>query len=159
MDLQEMFVPELSPIEVIVRAALVYLLVLVLFRAFGRAQKARNAAFDLAVMFLVGTALRKTIVAEDASLTSGAVALTTLFALDWLMSFFTWRSERLSFLVEGRARQIVKDGKPIEEALARSRLNAHELRERLREQGTDELGNVRAAFVERDGKITFLLRG
>jgi uncharacterized membrane protein YcaP (DUF421 family) len=34
-----------------------------------------------------------------------------------------------------------------------------ELRERLREQGTDELEKVRAAFVERDGKITFLLRG
>jgi uncharacterized membrane protein YcaP (DUF421 family) len=159
MDLQEMFVPELSAIEVIVRAALVYLLVLVLFRIFGRAQKARNAAFDLAVMFLVGTALRKTIVGDDASLTSGAIALTTLFALDWLMSFLTWRSERLSLVVEGRARQIVRDGEPIEDALARARINVHELRERLREQGTDELEKVRAAFVERDGKITFLLRG
>ena len=154
-----MFVPELSPAGVIVRAALVDLLLLVLFRGFGRAQKARNAAFDLAVMFLVGTALRMTIVGDDASLTSGAIALATLFALDWLMSFLTWRSERLSLVVEGRARQIVRDGKPLEDALARSRLNVHELRERLREQGTDELEKVRAAFVERDGKITFLLRG
>jgi uncharacterized membrane protein YcaP (DUF421 family) len=159
MDLQEMFVPELSPAEVIARATLVYFFVLALFRIFGRAQQARNAAFDLAVMFLVGTALRKTLVAEDASLTSGAVALTTLFALDWLMSFFTWRSERLSFLVEGRARQVVTDGQPVEAALARSRINLHELRERLREQGTDDLSKVRAAYVERDGKITFLLRG
>jgi uncharacterized membrane protein YcaP (DUF421 family) len=159
MDLVEMFVPEVSPAEIVVRSALVYLLVLVLFRLFGRLQQARHAGFDLAVMFLLGTALRKTIVGDDPSLTSGAIGLTTLFALDWVMSFFTWRSERLSLIVEGRPRQIVKDGAPIEESLARSRLNIHELRERLREQGTDELEKVRAAFVERDGKITFLLRG
>jgi uncharacterized membrane protein YcaP (DUF421 family) len=154
-----MFVPEVSPAEVVVRATLVYLLVLVLFRLFGRGQQARHAAFDLAVMFLLGTALRKTIVGDDPSLTSGAIGVTTLFALDWVMSFFTWKSERLSLVVEGRARQIVSDGRPIEDALARSRLNVHELRERLREQGTEDLARVRAAFVERDGKITFLLRG
>lgn len=159
MRLDEMFVPELSPAEVVVRATLVYFLVLVLFRLFGRSQQARHAGFDLAVMFLVGTALRMTIVADDPSVTSGAVGIVTLFVLDWLMSFLTWKSERLSFVVEGRPRQIVKDGRPIEDALARSRLNLHELRERLREQGTEDLDKVRAAFVERDGKITFLLRG
>lgn len=159
MSLDEMFVPELSPLEVIVRAALVYALVLALFRLFGRAQQARHAGFDLAVMFLVGTALRKTIVGDDPSVTSGAIGLATLFALDWAMSFLTWKSERLSLVVEGRPRQLVKDGQPIDDALARSRLNVHELRERLREQGTEDLGKVRAAFLERDGKITFLLRG
>jgi uncharacterized membrane protein YcaP (DUF421 family) len=159
MDLQEMFVPELSPLEVIVRAASVYAVVLVLFRLLGRGQKARNAPFDLAVMFLVGAALRKTIVADDPSVTSGAIGLATLFGLDWLVSLFTWKNERLSVLVEGRPRQIVKDGKPIEAALAKSRINLHELRERLREQGTDRLEKVHAAFVERDGKVTFLLRG
>jgi len=154
-----MFVPALSPVEVVARATLVYLFVLVLFRLFGRAQKARHAGFDLTVMFLVGTALRKTIVADDPSLTSGAVGLATLYVLDWLVSFLTWRNERLSLVVEGRPRQIVKDGRPLEDALARSHLDVHELRARLREQGTDRLEKVHAAFVERDGKVTFLLRG
>lgn len=159
MDLQGMFVPELPPQEVIARATIVYAVVLLLFRLLGRGQKARNAPFDLAVMFLVGSALRKTIVADDPSVTSGALGLATLFVLDWLVSFVTWKHERFSLLVEGRPRQIVKDGRPIEEALARSRLNVHELRERLRQQGTDRLEKVQAAFVERDGKVTFLLRG
>lgn len=159
MSLDEVFVPELSPVEVVLRAAVVYFLVLVLFRLFGRAQQARHAGFDLAVMFLLGTALRKTIVGDDPSVTAGAIGLITLFALDWVMSFLTWKSERLSLVVEGRARQLIRDGRPIDDALARSRLNEHELRERLREQGTDDLAKVRAAFLERDGKITFLLRG
>lgn len=109
-------------------------------------------------MFLVGTALRKTIVADDESLTTGALALTTLFSLDWLTSLLTWRNERLSFFVEGRPRQIVKDGRPIQRALRRTRINEHELREHLREKGTEDLSRVRAAYVERNGSITFLFR-
>ncbi len=158
MSLADLFVPTLSPAEVVVRAAFAYLVLLLLFRVFARTQTARKAGFDVAVMFLVGTALRKTIVADDASLTSGAIALTTLFSLDWIMSFLTWRNARLSFVVEGRPRQIVKDGKPIQRALRRTRINEHDLQERLREHGTEDLARVRAAYVERNGTITVLLR-
>lgn len=158
MSLAELFVPDLPPGEVIFRASFVYFVMLALFRLFGRSQQARHAGFDIVVLFLVGTALRKTIVADDESLTSGTLAIATLFTLDWLMSFLTFRNERLSLVVEGRARQIVKDGEPVERALARSRLNLHDLRQHLREKGTDDLARVREAYVERDGKITFVMR-
>ena len=156
--LRHLFVPTLSPLEVIVRVGLVYLLVLVLFRLFGRSQQARHAGFDLVVLFLLGTALRKTLVVDDESVTTGALALVTLFALDWLMSLLTFRSERFSLLVEGRPRRIVLDGAPLEDELARSRINVHEVREHLREKGTEELSRVRAAYVERDGRITFVMK-
>ena len=158
MPLADLFVPTLSPLEVVFRAAFVYALMLLLFRVFGRTQNARHAGFDVVVLFLVGTALRKTIVADDESLTSGAIAICTLFALDWAMSFVTWRSETLSFVVEGRPRLIVKDGRPVEDALRRSRISPHDLREQLRAKGTEDVARVRAAYVERDGRITVLLR-
>lgn len=158
MSLAELFVPTLSPLEVVFRAAFVYGLMLFLFRAFGRTQSARHAGFDVVVLFLVGTALRKTIVADDESLKTGAIAIVTLFALDWVLSFVTWRNETLSFVVEGRPRQIVKDGRPLEDALQRSRINLHELHEKLRSKGTEDVSRVRAAYVERDGRITVLLR-
>ncbi len=158
MSLTDLFVPTLSPGETILRASFVYLVLLVLYRVFGRTQLSRHAGFDVAVLFLVGTALRKTIVADDGTLTTGVLALTTLFALDWLVSFVTWRRSGLAILVEGRPIQIVKDGQPIERALRRTRINVHELRDRLREHGTEDLSRVRAAFVERDGKVTVLVK-
>ncbi len=158
MSLDDLFVPTLSPLEVIVRAAIVYTALLVLFRVFARTQMSRHAGFDVAVMFLVGTALRKTLVADDASVTTGVLSLTTLFALDRLVSYFTWRRSPIAFLVEGRPIQIVKDGEPIERALRRTRINRSELREHLRSKGTEDLSRVRAAFVERDGKVTFLMK-
>ncbi|HET8542080.1 MAG TPA: YetF domain-containing protein [Anaeromyxobacter sp.] len=158
MSLSELFVPTVAPLEVILRATFVYAVLLALFRVFGRAQQARHAGFDIVVLFLVGTALRKTIVADDESLTSGAIGILTLFALDWLASLLTWRNRRVSLVLEGRPIQIVKDGEPIDAALRRTRLNRHEVREHLREKGTEDLSRVRAAFVERDGKVTFLMR-
>jgi uncharacterized membrane protein YcaP (DUF421 family) len=158
MSLDELFVPTVSPLEVIVRATLVYLALLVLFRVFARTQMSRHAGFDVAVMFLVGTALRKTLVADDETITTGVLSLATLFSLDFLVSFLTWKKSAFSFLVEGRPIQIVKDGEPIQRALRRTRINVHELREHLRAEGTDDLSKVRAAFVERDGKLTFLMR-
>jgi uncharacterized membrane protein YcaP (DUF421 family) len=158
MSLGELFVPTLSPLEVIFRAAVVYAAMLVLFRVFARTQMSRHAGFDVAVMFLVGTALRKTLTADDETLTSGILSLATLFALDRLVSYATWKRSALAFLVEGEPIQIVKDGEPIERALRRTRINVHELREHLRSNGTDDLSRVRAAFVERDGKLTFLMK-
>ncbi len=156
MDLADLFVPTLSPLEVVFRTAFVYAVMLVLFRVFGRTQNARHAGFDVVVLFLVGTALRKTIVVDDGSLTTGIVAIVTLFSLDWLASLVTWRNERLSFLVEGRPRRIVKDGVPVEDALRRSRIGLHELREKLRTKGTEDVSSVRAAYIERDGQVTVL---
>jgi uncharacterized membrane protein YcaP (DUF421 family) len=158
MSFDELFVPTLSPVEVIFRAAVVYGALLVLFRVFARTQMSRHAGFDVAVMFLVGTALRKTLVADDETLTTGILALATLFALDRLVSYATWKRSSIALLVEGRPIQIVKDGAPIEQALRRTRINVHELREHLRANGTEDLSKVRAAFVERDGKVTFLMK-
>ncbi len=158
MSFDDLFVPTLSPLEVIVRATLVYLALLVLFRVFARTQMSRHAGFDVAVMFLVGTALRKTLVADDGSVTTGVLSLATLFALDFAASFLTWKRSGLAILVEGRPIQIVRDGAPIERALRRTRINVHELREHLRSKGTEDLSRVRAAFVERDGKLTFVMK-
>ncbi|HEX9049728.1 MAG TPA: YetF domain-containing protein [Anaeromyxobacter sp.] len=159
MSLEELFVPTLPPAEVIFRAAIMYLVLLVLFRVFARTQMSRHAGFDVAVMFLVGTALRKTLVVDDDTITTGVLSLATLFALDWLVSLATWKRGAIAFLVEGRPIQIVKDGEPVERALRRTRINVHEIREHLRSRGTDDLSRVRAAFVERDGKITFVMKG
>ncbi len=158
MRLAELFVPTLSPVEVVFRAAVVYAVLLVLFRVFARAQLSRHAGFDVAVMFLVGTALRKTLVADDASITTGVVALATLFALDWLVSLVTWKRGRIAVLLEGTPRQIVKDGAPFRPGLRRTRINEHELREHLRAHGTEDVTRVRSAFVERDGKVTVVMK-
>jgi uncharacterized membrane protein YcaP (DUF421 family) len=151
--------PELSPVEVLVRSAIVYLGLLVVFRLIGRKELSRYSPFDFAVILLVATALRKSLVGDDDSLTTAFVALGTILGLDVLLSWLAFRSRLLARVLEGPPRQLVDDGKPIDEALRRSRFTREELVSRLRKYGIDRLEDVQSAWLERDGHVTFVIRG
>lgn len=158
IDWHQMWVPELSPLEVVVRAAVVYLIVLALFRLAGRKELSRYSPFDFLLILLVSQALRQTLVGSDKSLTNGLVSLATLLGLDLLLSWLSFRSRRFAALVEGRPRNLVQDGRPIVEALKRSRFSLDDLQSRLRRYGIDRLECVESAWLEGDGNVTFILR-
>lgn len=150
--------PEISPLEIVFRAVVIYAAALALFRLAGRKELARYSPFDFLLILLVSQALRQTLVASDKSLTSGLLSLATLLGLDLLFSWSSFRSRRVAALVQGRPRKLVEHGRPIDAALRRSRFTVDELQARLRRYGIDRLEAVESAWLERDGNITFVLR-
>ncbi len=159
IDWRTMWSPELSPLEIVLRAVIVYLVALVLFRIAGRKELARYSPFDFLLILLISQALRQTLVAGDRSVTSGLLSLGTLVAVDVTFSWCSFRSRRVATLVEGQPRKLLEHGRPLDEALLRSRFTVDELRARLRRYGVDRLEAVESAWLERDGNVTFVLRG
>lgn len=157
-DWQSLWIPTLPPWEVAFRAAIVYLGVQVLFRLAGRKELGSFSVFDLIVVFLVTTAMRQSIVADDTSLTSAFVGLTTLLALDRGLSIVTNRWRRARDLITGPVRRLMRDGEFEDETLRRVRLTREDLLENLRTHGTDDLSRVRDAYLERNGNVTFVMR-
>ncbi len=80
VDWHAIWSPEQPPLETMVRASLVYLVVHALLRLAGRKELSRYSSFDLAVLFLVTVAARRSITVDDASVTTAALALATLVA-------------------------------------------------------------------------------
>ncbi len=158
-DWQSLWQPHVPPLEVIVRATFVYLGLWLLFRVIGRKELSRYSTFDFAVVLLVTVSLRRTLVVDDDSLTTGFVALGTLFALELLFSWISHRSRRAAVLLEGRPQKLVEDGRPVEENMRRQRFSRDELVSRLRRYGIDRLEEVESAWLERDGNVSFVLRG
>lgn len=159
IDWETMWSPELSPLEIVLRAAVVYVAGLILFRLAGRKELARYSPFDFLLILMISQALRQTLVASDRSLTSGLLSLGTLLALDVLFSWSSFRSRRVATVVEGQPRKLLQDGQPLHDALQRSRFTVDELQARLRRYGIDQLEAVESAWLERDGNVTFVLRG
>jgi len=158
VDWAGMWQPELAPLEVVVRAAAIYLFVQVLFRLVGRKELGRWGASDVVLLFLITTAARMSIVADDPSLTSAMIGLATIVGLAWAQSWLSSRSRRVADVLEGPVRQLVRDGELQRDVMRRTRISEDELLAHLREKGKDRLDDVRDAFLERSGKITFLLR-
>ncbi len=153
----EMWKPELSPLEVFLRATVIYALVQILFRLLGRRELGKYSTFDLAMVFLISTAVRQSIVANDDSLTSAAIGLGTIIAWDWVLSKLTFRSERFALFAEGPTVPLISNGVLQPEGLARCRVSESTLRSQLRLHGHDDLSVVKSAFLERSGSISFVL--
>jgi uncharacterized membrane protein YcaP (DUF421 family) len=158
-DLARLWKPDLPPWEVALRAAIVYAFVQLVFRAAGRKELGRWGVPEVALLFLVTTSTRMSIVADDESLTSAMVALTTIVVLDRILSSLASRSRRAADLIEGPVRRLVRNGELVHEELARARLSEDELLARVREQGRERLEDVKDAFLERSGKVTIVFRG
>jgi uncharacterized membrane protein YcaP (DUF421 family) len=157
-DWYGLWTPEQSPLEIVVRSTIIYLGVLVLLRIVGRKELARYSTSDILLLLLLSQGLRQTLVGSDKSLTSGFLAVGTLLGLNVLVSWLSFRSRRFAAVVRGRPTKLVSEGRPVEEALRRSRLTVEEIRARLRRYGIDRLESVDSAWLESDGTITFVLR-
>jgi uncharacterized membrane protein YcaP (DUF421 family) len=154
-----MWRPELAPAEVMVRAAIIYAFVQLLFRAVGRKEIGRWGLPEVALLFLVTTSVRTSIVGDDASLTSAMIGLSTIVGLDRCVSTLAARSRRAANVLEGPVRQLVRDGAPQEAVMRRTRVSQDDLLARAREQGRGTLHGLADAYLERSGRITLVFRG
>lgn len=157
VDWHAVWAPKWSVWEVIFRSSVVYVFTVTMFRVIGRKELSRYATHDIVLLFLIATAARQSMVGTDTSLTSALVALATIAAWDTLLSHAAYRSQRLAAVVDGKLRRLVKDGRLQEHELRRARISREELIALLRRQGRDDVGQVRDAYLERSGRVTFVM--
>lgn len=158
IDWHGIWVPEMHPLEVIFRVSLVFLFAQLVLRLAGRKELGRYSTFDLALLFLLTVCLRRTLVGDDDSLTTGFLALATLAAWDRLFSWLSFRDRHVARLLEGRPLELVREGELVHDNLRKTHISQKELLSRLRAHGRDDLRTVRAAFLEPSGQVTFLFR-
>ena len=144
--------------EIIARATIVFVFLLLLTRGLKRRALGDLTPFELLLLVTLGDIVQQGITQEDYSLT-GAVLAGSTFAF-WIsvLSFSTWRSRRVAAIVSGVPIVIVQDGKPIERTLAVERMPIAEVLEAARQKGIEDLGQVKLAVLEPSGRISFIER-
>jgi len=143
--------------ETIVRSSFIYLIVHLLLRLAGRKELSRYSSFDVAVLFLIGVAVRRTMTVDDASLTTATIALGTVVLWDVFFSWLGFRSTLAATLLKGKPRLLVKNGIPLDAELRACRISMDELMSRGREAGLANLTRVAEAYLETDGKVSFVV--
>jgi uncharacterized membrane protein YcaP (DUF421 family) len=159
LDGHALWVPTWSPAEVVLRATLVYFFTVAAFRLAGRKELSRYATHDIVLLFLIAVATRQTVVGNDTSVTAGLVALSTIVGWDILLSRLVYRSRRVAQIIDGKIRRLIHQGTFDETELKRARLSREELVSLLRRHGHQDLHRVQEAFLERSGRVTFVMDG
>jgi uncharacterized membrane protein YcaP (DUF421 family) len=149
-----MWVPDISVVELVVRATVVYLVLFVLLRFVGKKHVGQMSPFDLVVLLIISETVDASLIGDDKSLTGGLISAATLIALVAIVGYLTWKSRTVERLVDGRPKILVRHGHVLNEVLADQEVTRSELMEALRHQGCTAVTEVRFAVLENDGTIS-----
>ena len=141
----------------VLRAAAIYLILLVLFRVAGRRTLSEMTSFDFVLLLVIGEATQQALLGEDFSLINAVLVIVTLIMLDVLISWVTQRSRLAGKLVEGVPMVIVADGKPLHDRMRKARIELADVLEAARHtQGLERMDQIKYAVVETSGGITII---
>lgn len=141
----------------VLRAAAMYLALMVLFKVAGRRSLAELTTFDFLLLMIIGEATQQALLGDDFSLTNSVLVIATLIAIDVGLSLLKQRSAWVSRLVSGEPTIIVEDGKMLFERLRHARLVEADVMEAARSsQGIETVDQIKFAILERNGKISVI---
>ena len=143
--------------ESVIRAAVVYVVLLILFRIAGKRALTEVTSFDLVLLLIISEATQQAMIDNDNSMTNAFLLVTTLIFLNIVFSLIGHSWKGFEKLVEDVPLVILKDGKPIREYLDKERVDEGEILEAARaNEGLERLDQIKYAILERTGQITIV---
>lgn len=157
IDWQTIFVPSAPILETIIRGTVMYLVLFVVLRlTFKRIGSGSIGLGDVLMIALVAAASQNAMAREHVSVTDGVILVATIsgwsYALDWLGT----RSPRFQRFYNPPALLLVKNGRLLHHNMRQELITEDELLGHLHHAGLDDIRQVREAYIEGDGTITFI---
>jgi uncharacterized membrane protein YcaP (DUF421 family) len=145
--------------DAVIRAAVVYIFVLLLMRLSGKRTLAQVTTFDFVLLLIISEATQQALIDDDNSMINAAIAVTTLVGLNVLMSVLKQRFKFIERLLEGIPLVIVANGKPLRDVMDKARVDTEDVLDAAREtHGLESFGQIKHAVLERSGKISIIPR-
>jgi uncharacterized membrane protein YcaP (DUF421 family) len=143
-------------LEIALRTAVIYALVLIGIRLTGKREVGQMTPFDLTLLLLLSNSVQNAMTGPDTSLLGGLAAASVLLVLNYLLADLSGINRRFRRMIQGSPTLLVHNGVPIPSHMAREHVSEDELRRALREHGCDGCGDVALAVLEVDGAISVL---
>lgn len=136
--------------------AAIYVFIIIAIRLFGKKELAQLSVIDFVFILLISNAVQNAMLGQDTSLWGGLIAAATLFIMNALFKFLTYRFPSFNKLVQGEAIMLIYGGKINKDNMKKARISNEELLEAAREHGVNSLEEVNLAVLEIDGNISIL---
>ena len=140
------------------RAVLVYFVVMVLLRISGKRAVGQFTPFDLVLLILIGNAVQNGLNGGDNSLTAALILSATLIALNYLVAFLSARSPVVRRIVEGEPVVLARDGHVFRDVLRHELVSRADFDKAMREAGISDADEIHLAELETNGHITIIPR-
>ncbi|PHQ32904.1 hypothetical protein CEE69_23215 [Rhodopirellula bahusiensis] len=143
-------------IGILVTACFAYGAVLTYTRMTGLRSFSKMSAPDFAMTIATGSILGATITQPSPTLLMGALALLSLFAIQWAIAFLRRRSEAFSQCIDNQPVLLMAGSTILHENLHQANLTENDLMGKLREANACNFDQVLAVVFETTGDISVL---
>lgn len=156
IDWAHLFGFSVNPVEIFIRGTVIYWFIFLLFRFLLHRNIGAIAIADVLLLVLIADAASNAMSGGYDSITDGCILVATIagwnYFLDWMSFYF----QSIRRLVQPPPEALVLNGKMQRKAMRRELITAEELQSKLREQGIEQLGEIKIAYLEEDGEISVI---
>ena len=140
--------------EFVLRAVVVYVVLLGMIRLSGKRTMGQFTPFDVLLIVLLGNAVQNALLGSDESLGGGLLLAAVLITLNWITGWFSARYRGAEKLIEGVPVVLARHGQLFEQVLRKELVSRNDFDEALRQNGQLRLDDVDIAILETDGRIS-----
>src|SRR5690242_7996029 len=145
--------------DVVIRAAMMYLFLLFITRVVGRRELSALEPFDLILLIVLGDLVQQGVTQSDYSFTGLMLAAGTIAIMQTGVSWIGFRSpDKAGLVLEGEPIVIVQDGNCLEQNTDRERIRKEEVLEAARKNGIGSLEEIEWGILETSGEMTFITK-
>jgi uncharacterized membrane protein YcaP (DUF421 family) len=158
-DWPRMLLGEVPPaflLEIILRMAVVYVILMVCMRFLGKRMAAQYTRNEIAAMVSLAAAVGVPILAPDRGLLPAAVIGVAVVGISRMLAYFSAIDQKVEAVTQGSIDTLVKDGVIDVKAMTRTRITRERILAELRGDGIMHLGEVKRLYMEANGTFTII---
>ena len=142
-------------LEKVVRPLIVYFVMVLLLRIFGKRELAQLNPIDFVLLLLISEAVQNATIGDDTSLSGGVIGVVTLLGVNYLMAFVKFRVPPIEKLIEGAPKVLIENGKIKQDALNSELMTEDDLNVIAHEEGLEDAKEIEKLILDPNG--TFLV--
>ncbi|GAB3502482.1 hypothetical protein GCM10027341_30530 [Spirosoma knui] len=141
-------------IETLVRAILIYLILLVVVRLLGKRMSGQLTITEMSVMVTVGAIISPSLEAPDRGILLAVVAMLCMMIFQRGLTLLEFKFKKFENVSQGETTILIKDGTLQLDNLADTRITRQQILAQLRAKEIYNLGEVKRLYIEACGAFS-----
>ena len=145
-------------LTIVLRAVIIYLVVLFLYRIMGKRQLGQMQPFELVISIMIADLASTPMTEIGIPILYGIIPIFGMLFMHIAISVINIKSIRMREIICGKPRILIDKGRIDERALIKENFTINELQERLRVNDVNNISDVEYAILETSGQISVILK-
>jgi uncharacterized membrane protein YcaP (DUF421 family) len=156
VDWSALFTSDTPILEIIVRGSVIYISLFIMLRVILKRQAGTVGITDLLVIVLIADAAQNGMAGDYKSLPDGIILVSTLIFWNYIFQWLGFNYPIMDKIFSPPPLIMVKNGRMILKNMKKELISKEDLYSQLRQQGVENIKEVKQACLEGDGKISVI---